>query len=239
MKGNGAWISMTAVVMTALVAPAAQAQMAVIDVAAIRQLISQISYWKQQITGMASQLNQLKQTYAALTGPRGMQSLLSLSDAQRNYLPQDWTQMAGVLTGQSAQYAQLAAEAASIAGTRAALTPGALSRLAPSEQQALVEARQSAAGFAAMSREAFAQASARFASLASLIQAIGGATDAKAIADLQGRIGAEQAMLQNEQAKLELLAQAAEADRRLRETQLRELAIAGHGDFATRLHPQP
>jgi hypothetical protein len=44
-------------------------------------------------------------------------------------------------------------------------------------------------------------------------------------------------MLENEQAKLTLLTQAAEADRLLQEQQLRELAIAGHGDFNTRLHP--
>ena len=40
-----------------LAAPAAQAQMAVIDVAAIRQLVAQVNYWRQQITGMQNQLD--------------------------------------------------------------------------------------------------------------------------------------------------------------------------------------
>jgi len=239
MRRRKTLVSMVAMATTVLAALPAQAQMAVIDVAAIRQLITEVNYWKQQISAMANQLNQLQQTYAALTGPRGMQSVLALTDAQRNYLPRDWAEVANVLAGQSAQYAQLASEASALVASRAVLTPAALGRLTPAEQQSVVEARQSAAGFAAMSRAAFAQASTRFASLAGLIQAIGSAGDAKAIEDLQGRIGAEQAMLENEQAKLALLAQAAEADRWLREQQRHELALAGHGEFATRLHPQP
>ena len=88
-----------------------------------------------------------------------------------------------------------------------------------------------------MTREAFAQASARFASLAQLIQAIGTAADGKAILDLQGRIDAEQAMLENEQAKLAVLSQVAAAEAQVREQQRRELAIAGHGTFQARLRP--
>jgi type IV secretion system protein VirB5 len=222
-----------------MAAPRAEAQMAVIDAAAIKQLVVQVNYWKQQITAMGNELNQLKQTHAALTGPRGMEKLLALTEPERNYLPKDWAEVANVLEGQSAEYAQLAAAANGIVKLNAVLTPDALARLAPEERESIVATRQSAAGLAAMSREAFARASARFAALAGLIEAIGGALDAKAIEDLQGRIAAEQAMLENEQAKLVLLAQAAEADRRLREQRLAELALAGHGDFKRRLHPQP
>jgi type IV secretion system protein VirB5 len=222
-----------------MAAPQAEAQMAVIDVAAIKQLVLQVNYWKDQITAMANQLNQLKQTHAALTGPRGMQALLALTDDERNYLPQDWAEVVRVLQGQSAQYGQLANAASALVAVNAVLTPAELARLAPAERDSIVAARQSSAGLAVMSREAFAQASARFASLAGLVQAIGVAQDAKAIADLQGRIAAEQAMLENEQAKLALLAQAAEADRQLHQQRLQELALAGHGEFKSRLHPQP
>jgi type IV secretion system protein VirB5 len=102
----------------------------------------------------------------------------------------------------------------------------------------VVEARESAAGLTVMTREAYRQAAERFAALAGLVNAIGNADDAKAIADLQGRIAAEQAMLENEQAKLQVLYHAAEAERWAREQQLRELAIAGHGEFDTRLRPE-
>ena len=73
--------------------------MAVIDVAAIRQLVAQVNYWRQQITGMQNQLKQLQQTHAALTGGRGMELLLPTSAAQRNYLPADWAEMLKVLDG--------------------------------------------------------------------------------------------------------------------------------------------
>ena len=226
-----------AVALGAGMAAPAQAQMAVIDVAAVAKLLQQINFWKQQITAMANELNQLKQTHASLTGPRGMQALLPLVDAQRNYLPKDWAEVAKVLQGQSAQYGALANSVNALVDSRAVLTAADLGQMTLQERTSVEQARRQAAGRAVMTREAFAQASARFASLAQLVQAIGGAADAKAILDLQGRIDAEQAMLENEQAKLTLLTQAAEADRLLQEQQLRELAIAGHGDFKTRLHP--
>ena len=226
-----------AVAFGAGMAAPAQAQMAVIDAAAVAKLLQQITYWKQQITAMATELNQLKQTHASLTGPRGMQALLPLADAQRNYLPKDWAEIADVLRGQSVQYGALANSVSVLVNSRAVLTGADLGQMTPQERASVEEARRQAAGRAVLTREAFAQASARFASLAQLVQAIGGAADAKAILDLQGRIDAEQAMLENEQAKLTLLSQAADADRLLQEQQLRELAIAGHGDFRTRLHP--
>jgi type IV secretion system protein VirB5 len=131
----------------------------------------------------------------------------------------------------------MANSTSALVASRAVLTGADLARMTPQERVSVEQARRQAAGRAVMTREAFAQASARFASLAQLIQAIGTAADGKAILDLQGRIDAEQAMLENEQAKLVLLAQATEADRLLQELELRELAIAGHGDFRTRLHP--
>ena len=228
---------MAAVALGAGMAAPAQAQMAVIDAAAVAKLLQQITYWKQQITAMATELNQLKQTHASLTGPRGMQALLPLADAQRNYLPKDWAEIADVLRGQSVQYGALANSVSALVNSRAVLTGADLGQMTPQERASVEEARRQAAGRAVLTREAFAQASARFASLAQLVQAIGGAADAKAILDLQGRIDAEQAMLENEQAKLTLLSQVADADRLLQEQQLRELAIAGHGDFRTRLHP--
>ena len=237
-KRAGVVAAVSAAVVIGLgVAPAAHAQMAVIDVAAIKQLVAQINYWKQQIDSMKKELNQLQQTHAALTGPRGMQALLPLNDLQRNYLPKDWAGVAQVLAGQSAQYGALAQAVNATIAQRAVLDGGRLAALGKGERESLLEGRRTSAGLAVMTREAYAQAGARFASLAQLVQAIGTATDAKAIADLQGRIAAEQAMLENEQAKLALLAQMAEAEGQLRAQQTRELVVAGHGSFESRLRP--
>ena len=217
--------------------PQAHAQWAVIDVAAVQQLVSQISYWQQQIQAMQREYSQLQATHGALTGSRGMQALLPMSDAQRNYLPRDWAGVAQVLAGQSAQYSALAAAVEAGVRSRAVLDPARLARMTAAERASVEESRRAAMGLAVLTQEAYAQAGERFASLAQLVQAIGSATDAKGIADLQGRIAAEQAMLDNEQAKLAVLAQAADAAREVREQQRRELVIAGHGTFATRRRP--
>ena len=220
-----------------LVTPQAHAQWAVIDVAAVQQLVSQISYWQQQIQAMQREYSQLQATHGALTGSRGMQALLPTSDAQRNYLPRDWAGVAQVLAGQSAEYSALAAAVEAGVQGRAVLDPARLARMTAAERASLEESRRAAMGLAVLTQEAYAQAGERFASLAQLVQAIGSATDAKGIADLQGRIAAEQAMLDNEQAKLAVLAQAANAAREVREQQRRELVIAGHGTFETRRRP--
>src|ERR1700732_939070 len=92
------------------VAPPSQAQWAVVDVGAITQLIQEVNYWKQQIQAMSSQLNQLQSTYNAMTGNRGMQSLLPMSPQQRNYLPTNWQGLMATLNGLSGSYGFLAAQ---------------------------------------------------------------------------------------------------------------------------------
>jgi type IV secretion system protein VirB5 len=75
--------------------------------------------------------------------------------------------------------------------------------------------------------------------LQSLIAAIGSASDQKGILDLQARINAELGMLENEQTKLQVLSQSADAQDSMLQQQAREQAIAAHGNFATRLQPVP
>ena len=74
-------------------------------------------------------------------------------------------------------------------------------------------------------------ASSRFTSLQQLITAIGSASDQKGALDLQARIAAEQSMLQNDQAKLSVLAQAAEGQRAAAIQAAQEQAIADVGSF--------
>ena len=83
----------------------------------------------------------------------------------------------------------------------------------------------------ATSQQALQSSSQRFASLQQLINAIPSATDQKGILDLQARIAAEQAMLQNEQTKVQTLNQSLEADERARQQRARELAISNIGSL--------
>jgi hypothetical protein len=70
----------------------ALAQFAVIDVASIAQLVQECETLQQQLSTAENQLNQARSEYAAITGNRGMQLLLS--GTQRNYLPTN-CQLAG------------------------------------------------------------------------------------------------------------------------------------------------
>ena len=80
-------------------------------------------------------------------------------------------------------------------------------------------------------RQALEATSERFEALQDLINAIPGAEDQKAVLELQARIGAEQAMLQNEHTKLMVLYQAAQADEVARRQRASELAIANIGSL--------
>jgi type IV secretion system protein VirB5 len=227
-----------AVLLLGLTGMPARATMPVIDVAALKQMLVEISYWKQQIGAMQNELNQLQKTHAAMTGDRGMQLLLPTNLVQRNYLPADWAEMLKALDGKSAEYGALSEGVAAAIKARAVLDEARLASLGNAERDSVMRARRSAAAAAITAQRAYANAGKRFEALEGLVAAIGKAPDAKAIADLQGRIAAEEAMLGNEQAKLTTLYQAAQAEQWVQAVELREAAIAGHGKFADRFHPE-
>jgi type IV secretion system protein VirB5 len=207
----------------------AHAQWAVIDVSAIGQLVQEVQQLRQQVATARSQLSQAQSEYAAITGNRGMQLLLS--GTNRNYLPTDWTQLSQVLSGSSASYPALAAQVASLMTANAVLTPAQMSLLTPVQLAQLTSARQSPAMLQALARFALANSSARFASLQQLITAIGGAADQKASLDLTARITAEQGMLENEATKLQGLYQVAQAEEWARAQRAREQAIVDQGSL--------
>jgi P-type DNA transfer protein VirB5 len=226
-------LPMMACLMGLTFAPPSNAQWAVVDVAAITQLIQEISYWKQQIQAMSSQLNQLQSTYNAMTGNRGMQNLLPIPPQTRNYLPTNWQGLIATLNGLSGSYGALSAQLNSTLSANAILTPAQLSRLSSQEQAQLQSSRNSAALMQATSQQALQASSQRFTLLQQLINAIPTATDQKGALDLQARIAAEQAMLQNEQTKIQTLNQALQADERARQQRAQELSISNLGSLRT------
>jgi P-type DNA transfer protein VirB5 len=215
------------------IAPPSRAQWAVVDVGAITQLIQEVNYWKQQIQAMSSQLNQLQSTYNAMTGNRGMQNLLPITPQTRNYLPTNWQGLLATLNGLSGSYGVLSAQLNSTLAANAILTPAQLSRLSPQEQAQLQSSRNSAALMQATSQQALQASSQRFTSLQQLINAIPTAADQKGALDLQARIAAEQAMLQNEQTKIQTLNEALQADERARQHRAQELSISNLGSLRT------
>jgi type IV secretion system protein VirB5 len=217
----------------------ANAAMPVIDIAAIQQLLQEIMAWTEQLQSMRLQLEQLQQTRAALTGSRGMDQLLRLTPAARNYLPVDWTGLANMADAGAGLDGDLARATRAQLDSNAVLSAADLARLPQTLQSLLSSERNAVAAAQTLTRAAYAQSSARFASLSTLIDQIRATPDAKAIAELQGRIGAEQAMLANEGVKLAALSQVTDAERGARDLARRESVLQSHGTFGSRFQPKP
>jgi type IV secretion system protein VirB5 len=205
----------------------------VIDVTAIANLIEQITYWQQQMTAMAQQLHQLQQTHAAQTGDRGMQNVLPVSNQERNYLPPDYAELMRVVSGTSPAYVGLSAQIQSVMRANARLSNAQLNAMPPEARQGVESSRRSAALMSTLTQAAYQQTSTRFAALEQLVTAIGRAPDAKAIQDLQVRVNTEQAMLQNENLKLQTLYQLSLADQRMQQQRERERSLADVGSITT------
>jgi type IV secretion system protein VirB5 len=207
----------------------ADAQMAVIDVRAITQMAQQLRVLQDQLANARNHLTQAQAQFAALTGSRGMERLLS--GAARNYLPPDWAVFDATLRGVETRYAAIGAQIEAIIEGNTVLTREQTAHLVPDQREQLEAARQSAALRQVTSRQALEVSSERFGDLQALIDAIPMATDSKAVLDLQARIAAEQAMLQNEQTKLMVLYETLDAEERAREQRARELAVAHIGSL--------
>jgi type IV secretion system protein VirB5 len=218
-------------------APAARAQFAVIDVAAVTQLLTQVHTLEQQLVAARGHLAQAQAEFQSMTGRRGMERLLS--GTERNYLPADWLQLERALQGTSSAYATLSADLRSLVGANALLSAQRAAALSAGGAQQVRSGRESAAILQVIARQALGTTSARFASLQQLIDAIPRADDQKAILDLQARIAAEAGMLENEQTKLQVLYQSAQARQWVDEQRTRERVVAGHGEFRTRFQPIP
>jgi type IV secretion system protein VirB5 len=226
MAFNKRWLA--AMVMLGL-GTSAHAQWAVVDVGAIAQLLQQVKLIEQGLQTAQNQLSQAQQAYQSMTGSRGMQNLLS--GTNRNYLPSNWTQVVSALNGGGGAYGTLSSNIQSSMGANAVLTPAAVANLSPAERTVLQAQRQNAALLQATSQQALAATSSRFASLQQLISTIGTATDPKAILDLQARIAAEQAMVANDQTKLQVLYQAIQAAQSALEQRSREQALNDIGSL--------
>ena len=219
------------------VTPAAQAQFAVIDVASLTQLTSQVRMLEQQLATAQNQLTQARAQFQAMTGGRSMERLLGAT--ARNYLPASWGSLESAQQGAAGAYPGLATDLGRALAGVSVLSPAQVAALSPQAAAQLRAQRQSAALLEALTHEALANSSSRFAAIQQLIDAIARAGDQKAILDLQARIAAEGGMLQNEQTKLQALYQGAEAQQWANAQRLGELTVAGHGRFETRFQPHP
>ena len=173
----------------------------------------------QQLSQMASQLKQMEQQYKAVTGTRNLGQILN-NPALRQYLPADWQQMYDKV--RAGGYGGLSGSAATI--YRQNQVYDACQYLKQPEERTLCEARAvKGAQDKAFALEAYSKASERLDQINALMRKIDTTKDPKAMAELQGRISAEQAMIQNEQARLQLYKMVADAEDRLQRQKAHEM----------------
>jgi type IV secretion system protein VirB5 len=225
------WVLFGAMLGSLCLAPPSRAQWAVIDVGAITQLVQQVATLERQLQTAEATLTNAQQQFQAIVGNRGMQNLLSTTN--RNYLPSNWSQLTAAVSQTGGAYQALSAGVQSLMLANAVLTPQQVASLSPAEQTQLKAARQSAALLQSTSRQSLDNTSSQFAALQQLINAISSATDQKGALDLQARIQAEQAMLQNENTKMTVLHQSLEAQEWSRKQSAREQVVAGVGSLRT------
>lgn len=212
-----------------LAARPAAAIIPVTDAAALVQLLSQLQTMEEALQTARDQLAQAHSALQSMSGPRGMENLLS--NTNRNYFPSDWIQLAAALSHSGSAYGALAQEVQGLIRQNSVLTDAELSSLTPALRELVNTGRQNAAALEGLTRQALANTSQRFAGLQQLIGAIGMATDQKAILDLQARIGAESVMLENEASKLQTLYRITDAQERARAQRVQEYAYAGIGSL--------
>lgn len=181
----------------------------------LAQAIQQVAAWAQQYEQMVQQFQQMQQQYSSLNGVRGMANLVN-NPALRQYLPPDYQ---SILNNGYGNWAQIRAASKLVGIENTSLNAGS------DAGKAFEASAKQAALNRATSEDAYAKASQRFSDIQVLLDKVNDAPDAKDIADLQGRIQAEQVMMQNENAKLAMLSQLAQAQRDLQQQQAREISI--------------
>ena len=168
---------------------------------------------------MVSQINQMQQQYASMTGTRNLGQIMN-NPSLRDYLPNDWQGVYdSVRTG---GYSGLTGRAQSVYEANKIYDACAHYKVA--EQRTACEAHAvKPSQDKAFALDAYDKAKGRLTQIDGLMSQINSTTDPKAIAELQGRIAAEQALIQNEQTKLQMYQMVATAEDRLQEQRQHEI----------------
>lgn len=206
----------------------ALADMPVIDLTAAANAAQELQAWgqqasqmQQQITTMAQQLQQVQMLYSSVTGgPNTLKNLASLGNNSTlyKYLPSDYQQVlqSGYAGWQSINQANQIADPAK-------------SGLSGAGLQTVTQRAMQISSNVGMMQQAYTSAAQRITNLQTLLNQVDATPDAKSIADLQGRIQAEQTLLQNEQARLQLIGQIADLQRDQEAQKGQQAALAATG----------
>lgn len=217
--------SLTLAAALALCASAAHAQMAVYDAAGYAKLVQQAETGLNQLRQAEAQVRQGEQLLQSLNQASHIDTLAQelTAPALRQLLP-SVTALSAAARGDLSGLGAIGAQAAAIRSASRLYTPPAGDSLAADlEASGLRAARDLALGQAVATG-----GEQRLSGLQVLQQAIGGAPNARAVLDLQARAATEQAMIANDQMRLQGLAMTQAADDRLQLQRDRERVAAAN-----------
>lgn len=209
-------------------APAARAGIPVIDVANLAEAIQNTIAWIQQYQQMVQQYEQLRQQYQALTGSRNLGEILN-NLLLRDSVPPDV--MAIYNAVQAGGINGLTGAARAIRNRM--LIYDCEDRTGADQTRCRAVLNQNAQT-QALSEGAFERVTQRIDQIDGLMRQINATDDPKSIAELQARIQIETAAIGNEQSRIVLMNQMAQAQRdqaeqSVKEATLRNLSLTNDG----------
>ncbi len=184
------------------------------------QMLQQYALLESQLNELGNQFKQMEKDYESVTGNRNLGEILNDPNF-REYLPDDWQNTYNQIRKNG--YDGLSSTAKTIRDDT--MIYDRCQNMTNPETRRVCEARSvKAAQDKAFAEDAYKTSVERVNQIESLMQKINTTNDPKSIAELNARIQAEQAMLQNEQTKIVLYQSSSLAEQRLIDQQLEEAA---------------
>ncbi|MBE8127172.1 P-type DNA transfer protein VirB5 [Photobacterium damselae subsp. piscicida] len=185
------------------------------------QMLKDYATMVEQLEQMRRQFTQMEKEFTSITGARNLGDILN-NPHFKQYLPDDWQRIYDGVRNNGY---------ASLSGTAKALRDASKVFDAceninnPTEKRICNAKAVKPAQDQAFAQAAYSKSQERVSQIEGLMQEINRTRDPKAIAEINGRIQAEQALIQNEQTKLSLYQASAEAEERILKQQEDESAM--------------
>lgn len=204
----------------------AHAGIPVFDAANVANTLANLDKWKSQLEDMAKHFNKLKaqlekaeEQYEALTKARGLADALN-NPLLQNYIPEDAADVLKTIN----QFGTAGNLTSAAKALRDAHKLFDCSTITLADEKLRCEKEiESAYQYQAYLQSAANPATQRLAQINSLLKLAANTKDPKEIAEAQARIAGEQAMLQYEASRVELMRATADIERRVAEAQANEL----------------
>lgn len=179
---------------------------------------AQAADMKQQYDQLQQQTQQMQQQYQSITGSRGLGTIMN-NPALRNYLPDDWKGVYDKV--KQGGYSGLSGTAQGIYNQNKIFDSCA--NLTDEQRTACEASAVKGSQDKGFALDAYDAANGRMGQIDQLMGQINQTQDPKAIAELQARMAAEQANIQNEQTKLQLYSMVAAAEEKVQAQRQREI----------------